>query len=68
MRGSTWGLAAWATLALAGCNCEPAGGPDAATAVTLAWPTGARLEITATTSSTAELKWPDAQGPSPPTD
>ena len=63
MRGSSGALAAWAALVMTGCNCEPAGGPDASAPVTLAWPAGARLEITATTTSTAELKWPDAVGP-----
>ena len=60
---SKWGLAAWAMLVLAGCNCDPKGGPDASTQLTLEWPAGARLEITATTTSTASLKWPDALGP-----
>ncbi len=63
MRVSTWGVAAWTTLVLAGCNCDPKGGPDASTPSTLEWPAGARLAITATTSSTASLKWPDALGP-----
>lgn len=63
MRVSTYGLAAWAILVLAGCNCEPKGGPDASTPLTLEWPANARLEITATTTSSADLKWPDALGP-----
>ena len=50
-------------LVLTGCNCDPKGEPDASTPLTLEWPAGARLEITATTTSTAELKWPAALGP-----
>lgn len=63
MRVSNGCLAAWAMLVLTGCNCDPKGEPDASTPLTLEWPAGARLEITATTTSTAELKWPAALGP-----
>jgi hypothetical protein len=61
MNGSKW----WVVVALAatGCNCDPSSEPDASMPQLLSWPEGARLEITATTASTADLKWPDAIGP-----
>ena len=55
-------------LVLAGCDCGGQGGddggqPDASTPVALAWPAGARLEVSAATDSSATLSWPAALGP-----
>lgn len=44
-------------LAASGCNCQPEMTPDAATPLTLSWPAGAKLEITATTESSADVRW-----------
>ena len=50
----------WSVLfVLSGCNCDPKGGPDAATPLSLEWPPGATLEVTATTATSAELRWPE---------
>lgn len=59
MRRSSWILG----LVLAGCNCDPKGEPDASVPLTLSWPPGARIEITATTASSADVAWPGAVGP-----
>jgi hypothetical protein len=65
MRVAWWGAVAVGALALAvtglGCTCGGTAAADAG--VPLAWPTGARLEVAATTSTTALLRWPQAQGP-----
>lgn len=48
---------------LGGCTCDPKSEPDASTPDVVAWPEGARLEVTATTESTADVAWPAALGP-----
>jgi len=63
MRRGTWavvvvGLSVFAS----GCaSCGGTLGTDGGGA--LSWPPGARLEVVATTSTTALLQWPAAQGP-----
>lgn len=48
---------------LVGCTCEPPPStPDASTPPTIAWPPGAKLQVVATTSTTAQLQWPSADG------
>lgn len=65
MRRSWWSLAV--VLWVGGCDCGGQAGPDsgvdASTPVSLAWPAGARLEVTAATDSHATLTWPAALGP-----
>ena len=62
MRASSWWM--WVTaLVVSGCNCDPKGEPDASVPLTLSWPPGARIEITATTATSADLAWPEAVGP-----
>lgn len=63
MRRSRWAAACWLLLVASGCNCQPELTPDASTPLTLSWPEGARIEITATTEGSAELRWPEAVGP-----
>ncbi len=57
-----WGGLFSVLFMMSGCNCDPQGGPDASTAQSLEWPPGATLEITATTATSAGLRWPEARG------
>jgi hypothetical protein len=59
MRRLQWWLV---LLLVSGCNCQPELTPDPTTPPSLTWPEGARLEVTATTQSSADLRWPEALG------
>jgi hypothetical protein len=52
-------------VAASSCTCNPPAGMDGGMppVVTLAWPDGAKLELTGTTATTADVHWPDALGP-----
>jgi hypothetical protein len=61
-----WWLAVVVVL-LGGCNCNPPSTPDSGTPTppppeAVAWPEGARLEITETTATSASVQWPTALG------
>jgi hypothetical protein len=67
MRTRSGGIAVVVGLAMlgAGCSCQPEPTPpDGGTPVitTLAWPEGAMLEVSATTITSATLRWPAAVG------
>ena len=66
-RTRSGGIAVLLLLAVSGtgCTCQPEPTkPDGGTSVVtaLAWPAGAMLEVSATTSTSATLRWPAALG------